>query len=266
MGLCAVLAVIGVIPLTYGENTPAAPPVAPAPAVTPPATRPVAPPEAPPAPPTVVYLDEARTVKVDLQAKTLEIPAAVVQRGGIIELALCSTISPNARSHESCFTTPVPPSLVHAGLNLLGLKEGKPAAFAGQEALPTGAQVFVYVIWTAKAEDGTETSRRVRLEDLIFNRLTQEPMMRVAWIFCGSSMFKNKEGREIYEADAEGTVISTWRCTTTVLDNPLPEGSDDTVFFSLKEAMPPLGTPVTFLFSPVDLDPPDEQKEKGPVE
>lgn len=196
-------------------------------------------------PDQVIYLDAQKKIRVDLTARTLTIPAEVNQAGGIIELVLGSTFAPDCRSHESSFITSCRPSLIHAGLQLIGINPGRSVAFNGQEALPEGDGVRIDVVWNVD-----DREYRVRLEKLIYNRLTEEPLIDFDWVFTGSRMITTRDEREVYESDLEGTIIATWHCTSTVIDIPLPEGSDDTVFFSHKPAMPALHTPVLFVFTP----------------
>lgn len=205
--------------------------------------------------PDIIYLDTDKKVKIDLKNKTLEIPAEARLKGGIIELALGSLYTPNCRTHESAFLTDIKPSLIHAGLKAIGLNEGKPVEFNGQSAFPEGDGVYVFVRW--KDEKSGKVILK-RLEQLIYNRLIEKEVIDIQWAFTGSRFVKTKDGKDIYLSDHEGTVISTWHCVSTVIDIPLPEGDDDTVFFAHKKNMPAPKTRVTFIFSPFDIT-----KKKG---
>jgi len=201
--------------------------------------------------PTVLFLDPQKKVKVDLVRKAVVILAESNMMDGAIELALCSTVTPNCRSHESSFVTDVLPSLVHAGLQIVGLKPGKCVEYNGQDRIPSGDGLYIYVVWRTKGK-----TVHARLEDLIYNNLAQEPVEDIKWIFTGSRIYaapvKGEPGKKkrVYEADMEGTIVATWHCSSTVIDISLPEGSNDEAFSAYRKRMPPVGTPVCFVFSP----------------
>ncbi len=215
-----------------------------------------------PIPKHILYLDSAKTIKVDLKEKTLEIQAKAEIISSLIELALCYTDAPSNRAHETSFVTKARPSLIHAGLNLIGLKEGKAVEFEGQSKLPTGDGVYIFVVWK-----DPETKKEVvyRLEQLIYNNLTEEPLDDILWIFGGGNIIQLKNGKKLYEADEEGTIISTWHHPAAVIDIPLPEGSDDTVFYSYKKRMPAKGQKVRFIFSPKDITKKLQPEKKNAV-
>lgn len=213
--------------------------------------------------PPVIYLDPQKMIKVHMKKKWVEIPAVTNIRDGFIELALGSTFTGNCRSHESMFITRVKPSLLHAGFKLIGLKPGKPVEADGQSKLPAGDGVYIYVVWKDKGKITCS-----RLEKLIFNKLAEEPVTDIKWIFTGSRFVRieaeprtegtkkksEKSGEKpkmktVYEADIDGTLIATWHWGATIIDIPLPEGANDEAFDAYAKTMPPLNTPVRFVFS-----------------
>jgi hypothetical protein len=241
----------------------------------------------------IIYLDPLKTVKINKVLKTVEIPAEVCITRGPVEVALGSVYSPNCRSHESIFVTHVQPELIHAALMAIELKPGKGVDFNGQDRVPTGSGVYVYVEWDKNTPLGDPPPKkkesleeqiaalevevkpeaeemppesdgkkpklpekiekvRIRLEDLILNKRVDEPLSDLKWIFTGSRTVKTRNGLK-YDADIEGTVIATWHCSSTVIDIPLPEGSDDEAFHAHKVKLPPKKTPVTFIFSADEL-------------
>lgn len=212
--------------------------------------------------PDILFLDAQKTIKVDIKKKTLEIPAKAKTTKGFIELALGSVYAQNCRSHESIFITECKPSLIHAGLQLIGLKNGECVDFNGQKKIPSGAGLFIYVSWKEKdKKTGKENETVSRLEKLIYNNLTYEPVINIKWIFTGSRKINLKNSQDsYYYADVEGTVVATWHCSSTVIDISLPEGDNDEVFSVYTKGMPSKGTKVTFIFSVNEL------QEKPPVE
>jgi len=222
--------------------------------------------------PQFIYLDPQKMVKVHIQKKWVEIPAVSHISGGMIELALGSVYAPNCRSHESLFLTWARPSLVHAGLQVIGLKPGKPVKFDGQSKLPSGDGLYIYVVWKEKKENKDEL-KYSRLEKCIYNNLVQEPVTDIKWIFTGSQLTKqavepekkedttdteSKDEKKpkmkvVYEADVDGTIIATWHWSVTVIDISLPEGANDEALQAYHKTMPKIDTPVRIVFSPSEI-------------
>jgi hypothetical protein len=150
-------------------------------------------------------------------------------------------------------------------LKLIGLKPGKPVEADGQSKLPTGDGIYIYVVWKEKGK-----LRHSRLEKLIFNKLAEEPVTDIKWIFTGSRFVrieaeprtggkkseksdKKPKMKSVYEADIDGTLIATWHWGATIIDIPLPEGANDEAFDAYAKTMPELNTPVRFVFSPEEI-------------
>jgi len=168
---------------------------------------------------------------------------AHIQRGPI-ELVACA---PGGRMHETLFVLECEPSSLNAAFVALGLQPGTPARFeeGGKVTPPKGTPVFLTIEWE---KDGKPVRQRV--EDLILNRRTDAPMQRGGWIYVGSRMdTHNQTGKSFFVADVTRDLVTTLFDGNTILDNPLPEGGDDSLFFAHPERMPPRGTKVRAIFS-----------------
>lgn len=180
------------------------------------------------------------------QAGRLEIAGKINLQKGLIEVLACA---PEGKSHEALIVLDCLPSGVHAGLLALGLKAGTPVE-TGTEAdykPPTGDPVIVEVAW--KTASGEE--RRVRAEDLIWNQAKNTTLPHLAWLFTGSftQSVTGNAADATYAADFVKSIITTYHDPSTVLENPLPDGRDDTLFFAYEKETPPVGTPVRVLLS-----------------
>lgn len=144
-----------------------------------------------------------------------------------LELIACT---PNTREHEVLVVTRAKPSHVHAALLVLGLEPGAPAAWRveGQRLVgvpPRGDAVEIELRYTKP--DGTLVAQHP--SEWIVRKGTSEHPPLGHWIFAGSAMMR-REGKEVYAADGEGTMIGLASFGSEVLAYPeviSPESSID---------------------------------------
>ena len=101
-------------------------------------------------------------------------------------------------------------------------------------------------IWIEWDSEGK--TKRHRAEDLVYNRVSQSAMEHIDWVFSGSRV--NVNG--VFVAQAVGTLITTFHDPDAIIDNPLPEGADDTVYIVNNQVAPPKGTPVRMIIAPAE--------------
>jgi hypothetical protein len=168
---------------------------------------------------------------------------------GLIEVFACA---PEGKTHESVVALDCTPSAIHAGLIALGLKPGTPVEMgaAAEYKPPAGDKTLIRVRW--KDSDGVEHTARA--EDWIWNQPEKRPMPHVAWIFTGSFMqpVSDNPNEATYAANYVKSIVTTYHDASTIIENPLPEGRDDTVYYVNESVVPPVNTPVTVLFEPAD--------------
>lgn len=178
--------------------------------------------------------------------RSLEVGGVVNMEEGLIEVFACA---PGGKAHESIIVLDCVPSGVHAGLIALGLEAGTPVE-VGTEANyrpPEGPGVIVEVHWI----DDVGTERTRRAEDWILDTTTEAPMPHVEWLFTGSFMqsVTGDPADATYAADYVKSIVTTYHDSSTILENPLAKGNDDTVYYAHTDAIPPVGTPVTVVFN-----------------
>jgi hypothetical protein len=182
------------------------------------------------------------SLRVKTREGYLEADGRVCLQRGLIEVFACT---PYGKVHEAVLVLDCRPEHLHAGLLLLGMKEtpGQVHELGGQGAL-AGERASVLVSWT---EDGKVVERPA--EELLLDSRTGESMPRTGWVFTGSR-FLRVGGRERFAANASGQMITTFHDPDAILDNPLVEGGDDTIYYANSKLLPRPGTPVLVRIAP----------------
>lgn len=198
-------------------------------------------------------------VVVDAKAGTVVIPAVVNPPQDPVEYLL---IHRRGKKHEAVFWTPSKPSVINAGLLMIGLQQGKNATYKEKEPAPTleevqngvdplivtppkGKPFWMTVRWKV---DGESFERCV--EDMILDLSTKEPLGACQWVYLGGRMAQLYKGDpEVYIADLEGNLVSVCYLTP---DNHLgtmvhERARDDQNWWTTK-LLPEPGTEVEYVF------------------
>ncbi len=198
---------------------------------------------------------------LDLERGFLALPATVLERSELLEYLL---VGPNGATHESLFLTEVKPSLVNAGLLLLGVEPGRNARFEAQESVapedelergrprrrvypPEGDGFLLYAAW----REGEETFF-FRVEDLIANLETGRSLRRHRWVFLGSRFAALKRGEpEVFLADIEGNLVNVafFFQGNTLVTTALEECLEQSIWVGNAWLLPPRGQPVRLFFA-----------------
>jgi Heavy metal binding domain len=115
----------------------------------------------------------------------------------------------------------------------------------GDPGVPKGDPLYLSLEW--KTDAGK--TKRIRAEDVLFNRATKKPMRKTAWVFSGSSFVKvknpkTKKSEYRYLADEYRMLIAIWRDPAAIFNNPLDTGEDDAFYIVNEKAIP---KPVKFI-------------------
>jgi hypothetical protein len=158
---------------------------------------------------------------IDEKAGTVSFAARPCKTGqyedklkGAIEFVI---VMPGGKEYESCFVASVDPLKLHAGLQKVGAKPGKPAQ--DEKTPATGGKLKISVTWKDGDKDRTEP-----IEKFILDEETKKPMENVQWLYQGS-----KEGF-IPEIGEMGLLVQTTKHVmalyqgegTPLITNPLP--------------------------------------------
>lgn len=194
----------------------------------------------------------ARVVEIDgevpIDVKSTQTPIT------FLEVMVCTR---DTKEHESLVMTPAKAAHVHAALLLLGLEPGAPGSWTFDararrmsDTPPKGPRLDVRVVETTPSGDRVES----RLSDWAVSMTdgrtltsTLDAPDQGAWVFAGSRE-KMIEGRPVYKADADGTLVGlctfgsetvAWRGVVS------PEESvQKAEWIADKERVPPAGTRV----------------------
>jgi hypothetical protein len=170
-------------------------------------------------------------VMVDQKKRQIQFKGTVNMQRGLVEYL---AVADRGKLHESVLSMDVEPFHLQLGLLILGLEYGRNLKFQGDPNAPQGDPLEIWVEWM---EDGK--ARRARGEDLVWNQQTGRPMKHTAWVFTGSL-----EVEGTFVAQVERSLIATYHDPASIIDNPLPEGADDTILYANEKLVPPAGTAV----------------------
>ena len=193
-----------------------------------------------------------------------------IEIDGYVNLNQCPTLefmacTERGKTHESLLRFECDPKHLHLALIMLGLEPTPQVSEQGEPiVLDKGERVVIEVAWWAKhtpehddsAPEPVAGVTRWRVEDLIYDQRTQTSMPKVGWVFTGSRMIKVPAPpdwetlKEVYAASYEGNIVATYHHPHVILDTPLAEGGDDTVYVPFTKRVPERGTAVTIHIRP----------------
>jgi hypothetical protein len=200
-------------------------------------------------------------VTVDAENKHVDVAAKVsLRRGEFLEMFVCTR---DTREHESILVTDAAPSTMHLGLLLLGLEPGKPLSydmkFDPPKLVPaTGPKVDVFIV--IKIDD---IEREIPANRWIQDNKTKEMKKGNTWLFAGSQ-FAEFQGKQIYQADVNGSAISlvNFGDDLLTLPNTMTDANEShgKVWAPRTKAIPEVGTKVT-----IRLKPQKPEKQEAPA-
>ena len=181
--------------------------------------------------------------------------ATVCLRMGVLEYITCRPGGRQSYQHESIFSSTVTPSLVHAGLLLIGLEPHEVKTSKDLKTIPQDNQSRLSVM--VEFELGGKLQRRPLSDWLVNLEKPTTPVPNI-WIFTGSK-FVEENGQSRYAADILGHIIGLTSLGFGVIQfgervagdvNP-HMGWDQTQGMRLDSSLvPEVGTKVRLIFSP----------------
>jgi len=172
------------------------------------------------------------------------VPGVVLVTKGLVELFGCGD---GGKEHETVIRLESNVQALDLALTSAGLKRGKLPSKTDLTLADQGSRVLILVQWLDK--DGKLVT--YRSEDLIVSIRRNSPMPRVGWTYVGQWMEvadptspKGEKKHKMLAATGSRSLITTFRDRTALLDNPLEEAIDDTLFGSNYMLLPQTGTPV----------------------
>ncbi|MCA8923664.1 MAG: hypothetical protein KDD82_17760 [Planctomycetes bacterium] len=200
-------------------------------------------------------------ITVYTKERRLEIEGSIcLKRSPALELLACTR---KGKTHESLLLLDLDPTdgpeQISLALILIGLTPTPQVNEFGEAIeLDKGERVVVEVSWAAEDTPALDSSApaavdgRVtrRAEDLIWDKRRGAAMEPAGWVFTGSRKVmvptppEFKTEHEVFAASYTGNIAATFHDPDCVLDTPLIEGGDDTVYVPYEGRLPERGTKV----------------------
>lgn len=192
-----------------------------------------------------IWIDEKRNAVI--------VDGQVCLREGQLELFACPK---GTKEHEAVVAVNAKPRFVHGALLAVGAKVGTPVRFDPKYEPATGQIVDIWVLW--KDEKGE--NHKIKAQEWIKEAKSGKPMA-YNFVFAGSGLFKDDDGKEYYHADGSGDFICVSNFATATLDLPVESSQDNTglLFVANTEKIPPKGTKVRLVLVPR----PEKKDEKA---
>jgi hypothetical protein len=202
--------------------------------------------------PELERLAPREEVWVDLRGRKVVVGGAVALDEGPIEFFACPQLT---KEHESVIAVKASARLVHAALLAIGLVPGKPVSFDPVYTAATGPAVRIMLRW----RDADGAAQEADARTWVRNSRTGK-VLEADWVFAGSSLWKDPDGQEHYQADA-GDFICVSNFPTATLDLPIESSqSNEALLFEVFPGrVPPVGTVVDLVLTaaaPVPAKPP----------
>lgn len=199
---------------------------------------------------------------LDPERKLCALEVKVGIRDDLLEYVL---VNPRGQSHESLFTSDVPPRVLNTALLALGVQPGenvrvrektppptpeelRDGAAAYTIEPPTGDGFYLYAAW----REGDEVYW-YRVEDLVRDLESGRGMRRHRWVFLGSKTAPDKQhpGQELFAAELEGNLVNLalFEQGFTLVTTALPECIKQTIWLPNAWLLPERGERVLLVFA-----------------
>ncbi len=171
----------------------------------------------------------------------------IAQREVPLELFACPA---GTKDHEAIVAVFSRAQLVHAGLLAISAQPGSTATFEPFKPAH-GTTIRVYVLWP----DPDGKTKGTLAQNWIRKSGTKKPMVW-DWVFAGSKIYKDEEGKEHYLGDS-GELISVSNFTTSTMDVAVKseQSNANLIFEAFTERIPPKNTPVRLVLTLSDEQP-----------
>jgi hypothetical protein len=175
------------------------------------------------------------------------VPGIVLVTRGMVELFGCGL---GGKEHETVMRLECDVQALDLALTSASFKRGRLPTDPRKE-LPLGSRVVILVQWTGP--DGKTVTHRS--EDLVVSLRRHAPMPRVGWTYVAqwaevldpTDPKGLRRHRQLAAANTQ-SYVATFRDRSALLDNPLEEAVDDTVYAANWMVLPKPGTPVRVIF------------------
>jgi hypothetical protein len=177
------------------------------------------------------------------------VPGLVLVTQGLVELFGCGK---DGKEHETIIRLESSVQGLDLALTSSGFVRGKLPEKTDLTIKDQGSRVLILIQWIDPVSGRLVTHRS---EDLVISTKRGRTMPRVGWTYVGHWMEvadpTSPKGDKTYKVLAAANTrsyVTTFRDKSALLDNPLEEAVDDTVFAANYMVLPRSGTPVRVIF------------------
>jgi hypothetical protein len=155
------------------------------------------------------------TIRIDLARKELSVRATV---NDVRVLEFVANTRDGLKAYESALTVDTDAITFNAAALLLGVDpaHARVPTRHFDPVPPAGDAVDVFVEWPI-----VNGVKRVRIEQLLLDRRTNQPMPEGPWVYTGSTWLRDASA-ERYMADTDGVLIGFVHSPAPVIENPRP--------------------------------------------
>jgi hypothetical protein len=152
-------------------------------------------------------------VRIDTEKKEIQVTGVVLEASVLEFLAVTKG---GLKAYESALELDTNAINFNLALILIGLDPARavPPKRQLDPAIPSGDPVELWVEW-----DESNTRRRVRAEELIYNQMSKTTIPDGPWVYTGSVFVA---GANAYLADMEGSLIGFAHTPAAIIDSPRP--------------------------------------------
>ncbi|MDA7873560.1 YdjY domain-containing protein [Rhodopirellula sp.] len=195
---------------------------------------------------------------VDAKNKRVILDGYVAMTDGPLEMFACPE---GTKEHESIIGTLARSKEVHAALLAVGTMRGTPVEFLPKFVPATGQRVRLWVCYRDKDGEFKAVDGRRWVK-----KASTGKQMEPDWVFSGSGFWKDPDsGKEFYRADS-GDMICVSNFNSAMMDVPVASSAEagDLLFLPFTERIPPQGTPLRLVLTPIPLhtDKPTKPEDK----
>lgn len=209
---------------------------------------------------------------IEVTKDEVRVPARFVIREGAIEyfavlkggkehetlISLRGNLAPDVRRPHDFGAR------LNNAVQAIGFKRGKAVKYLPTGRVPPeGETAYLFIEWQEKGE-----TVLARAEDLVWDRIDEQPMEHGKWIYVGSALVHGQDpNMPTFAADLEGEAVATYNSPYTIFDNAARYGDDDTVYLAATPRIPEGVENCTFVIRRTDRAPtrtfPDVPKQSG---
>jgi len=162
-------------------------------------------------------------VKADRRERVVRVEATATGLDKSIQTEFILIGPKSGHDYEAAAVSRATPGDVHAAMEFIGLRPGRPYNPDALSFWARGPRVDVFVEWEETGADGAGGGRRrARAEEAIVDHRTNRTLPPEGFVFTGSLRVKLEDGSEAYAADAFDpmAILPAYNETTAVFDIP----------------------------------------------